>query len=654
VRILRERTRAAGSLGAAANVLWMRKLQAVLALLVALTVLPAVPALAGSAPDEGRAWAPKPRSEALYGSKSPDQDPDTQRHYVEAADGTQLYVETWLPEAKDGKTPPKKIPTILVMTPYVSQGVEEYPGSNGQQGFIEYFNARGFAVAQHHVRGTGESGGCLEQTAMAQIDDGARVVEYLGKDAPWTNGRVGMYGASYDAETQISTAGFGDPKKVKYLKAIIPTASVGSQYDWNFMDGVPWTGQPLIGNAAYLGLTSLMPGQEVAPQHYAEKMTCQPEVMASSADQTGDYTAYWQKREYRPGAPKVKAATLFVHGLRDFNVQPITAAGWFDRLSPKTPHKGLLGVWNHAFPATHGSVEPAWERADWYDMVTAWFDQYLKNEDTGAASWPDVQIQASDGQWWAAKEYPTMGKPAGHLALGADGTLGVTKPSGSTSYIETTAPGFNLPGQSAVFQTAPVKDELHIAGQPVLDLWVQSNLPDGHLGVSLEVLGKDGEPLEHLGSSSEAVATYGARSLQHIEPMKKGYFAQESSELFPTGEPVRVDVRFLPTDLVVPEGGALRLTISGSVAYSKGESLPSGTSSEIRILHDCDFPSFLRFLMPDPKAPLLNVREDDEATIGKLSSKPAVVGQRDGDGLARAKVCGQGPDLTPPLRGYRR
>ena len=115
----------------------------------------------------------------------------------------------------------------------------------------------------------------------------------------WCDGNIGMSGGSYGGCVQWLSA----PLRSKYLKAIVPTASVGSQYDWNFMDGVPWAGQPLIGNAAYLFLTSLIPGNRPAPQHYPEKMTCQGEVMASSADQTGDYTQYWQDREYRPGAP---------------------------------------------------------------------------------------------------------------------------------------------------------------------------------------------------------------------------------------------------------------------------------------------------------------------------------------------------------------
>ncbi|HYP23396.1 MAG TPA: CocE/NonD family hydrolase, partial [Actinomycetota bacterium] len=143
-------------------------------------------ALAVSAPDKGKAWSPKVKSEALYGSKPPSEDPDVQQHFVEGHDGTQLYVETWLPEELNGKVPPKKVPTILIMTPYVSQGVEEYPGNATTPNFVEYFNARGYAVAQHHVRGTGESGGCLEQTSTNQFKDGAAVVEYLGKEAPWS------------------------------------------------------------------------------------------------------------------------------------------------------------------------------------------------------------------------------------------------------------------------------------------------------------------------------------------------------------------------------------------------------------------------------------------------------------------------------------
>ena len=625
----------------------MRTLKVFVAAALVTGLLYPASALAASAPDKGKAWAPKPKSEALYGSKPPSEDPDVQQHFVEAHDGTQLYVETWLPEELNGNVPPAKIPTILIMTPYVSQGVEEYPGNATTPNFVQYFNARGYAVAQHHVRGTGESGGCLEQTSLNQFQDGANVVEYLGKEAPWSNGRVGMYGASYDAETQISTAAFGDPKKVKYLKAIIPTASVGGQYDWNFMDGVAWFGQPLLGNSSYLATTSMTPGQIPAPQHYPEKLACQGDVMGSSADQTGDFTEYWQQREYRPNANKVKAATLMVHGLRDFNVQDITLAGFFNGLSDETPHKGLFGVWNHAFPSAHSAVEPSWGRADWYPMVTAWFDRYLKGIDTKVEQWPDVQVQASTGEWWTVDEFPTTGGPLGQLALGADGSLGATSPSGESLFTEQVAPGPPEDGESVVFETPKLDKPLHITGQPMLDLWLMSTRADGHVGAELEVIGSDGEPLQHEGTNEEYHATYGVRSLQHIDPMPNGWFQQEAGKEIATNEPVRVTIRLLPTDLVVPAGGSLRLTIAGGVSYSKGDSLPSGAASEITILHSCERPSFLRFRMPDPTARVLNVRENDEAKLPKLASSDTRVGVRTGAGLATAKVCGLRPRALP-------
>ena len=591
----------------------------------------------GSAPDAGRAFVPTPKSKPLYGTQAPDEDPENQTHYVEGHDGTDIYVETWLPAASGKNTPPKRVPTVLVMTPYAALGVDS--------SLINYLNARGYAVSYGHVRGTGNSGGCLEQTSTDQIKDGAYTVEYLGKDAPWTNGKVGMYGASYDAETQISTAGLGEPKRTKYLKAIIPTASVGSQYDWNYMDGVPWQLQPATGNTSYLGI-SMIPGTDpTAAPHQAEKAECQGAVMGESANQTGDYTEYWALREYRPGAPKVKAATLMVHGLRDFNVQPITLAGFFDRLSSKTPHKGIFGVWNHAYPDSH-SVAAPWERADWMDMVVAWYDRYLKGLDTNVEQWPDVQVQSSSGEWWAVGEYPTTGSRVGQLALGPDGTLGTTTPKGETTYQEQLVAGTEPEeGQYAIFETPKVKAPLHLTGQPMLDLWVMSDTTDGHVGVELEVIGPDGEPMRHAGNA--AMATYGVRSLQHIDPMKRGWFEQKTGvELIPF-EAVRATIRFLPTDLLVPKGGSLRLTVSGSVAYSKGESLASGAGSNITILHDCNHISALRFRIPDKNAQLMNVRESDEMGVEKLASKPAKIGDRDGADLATDRVCGRAPRPLP-------
>jgi predicted acyl esterase len=369
--------------------------------------------------------------------------------------------------------------------------------------------------------------------------------------------------------------------------------------------------------------------------------------MGSSANQTGDFTEYWQAREYRPNAHKVKAATLMVHGLRDFNVQDITLQGWFNQLPKSTPHKGLFGVWNHAFPGSHGAVEPEWARADWYDMVTSWFDRYLKGKPTKVEKWPAVQLQRSDGQWWSVKEYPNTGGPKGQLALTAEGGLGTTKPTGESVFMEQPHVGEPADGQYVVFETKKLKKPLHLTGQPMLDLWLTTSTEDGHVGAELEVIGPDGAPLAHEGNYGALHATYGVRSLQHIAPMPRGWFEQESGEPVVPNEALNVTLRFLPTDLVVPKGGSLRLTVAGVVSYQKteGSSQPSGAASEITILHDCGQPSILRFRMPSKKAKLLNVRETDENQ--KLKSTPAKMGNQTGGGLASARVCGKRPKALP-------
>jgi predicted acyl esterase len=582
-------------------------------------------ALAASAPDDGRPFDPAPVSPAVYGIKPPSADPARQRHIVEAKDGVDLYVETWLPAPKDGSVVPERLPTVLIMTPYVKQGVMRSAAENA----INYLTARGYAVAQHHVRGTGESGGCLEQTSTNQIDDAARVIEYLGKDAPWASGSVGMYGKSYDAETQISVAGLGNPAMTQYLKAIVPIASVGGQYEYSFFDGVPYTGQAILSNSTYFALTSATPGETSTPAQFVEKTTCQPELFAGSADQSGDMTPFWKVREYRPGAKNIRAAMLYVHGLVDWNVKPLTAAGFFDRLPPTTPKAGVFGIWAHEYPDVHPATHPEWERSDWLPMAGAWFDRYLKGLDSGVDAWPVVQVQDTEGQWRAEPEWPTMGGPVGQLALNTGGKLGATAPTGSTSYREGPE---GTDGSSVTFETPPLADRLQITGQPVLDLWAMLDLPDAHISARIEAI-------DAKGTKIPFAEDFGYRSARHLDPMPNNHFVQEQGKQPPTLTPLHIPVRFHPTNFVVPKGGKLRVTVAGSIDGSE----PSGFPTGVGLMHDCTTPtmvSTLRFLMPRSRPDRLNVREKDEkGALGAATPRDLVAS--DGGGIATAPVCGK-------------
>ena len=620
-------------------------------LLTGLALLAAAPAArADSAPDAGIAFEPEPVTRALYGVKPPEADPQRQRHVVAGHDGTELYVETYLPAPKDGFVPPKRVPTILMYTPY-----EDTVSKSGAHGadkalFTNYFASHGYAVAIGHVRGTGRSGGCFEFHGPNERADIARVIEYLGRDAPWSNRNVGMFGLSYEGGTQWAAATSADRKRTKYLKAIVPMAGTVSFWEVWARDGVPFAqqGAPVIHS---YGLPRGVPGPATDQHRRAE---CLADVSLGYASD-GDFNQFWQDRETRRGAHRVQAAVLFSRGLYDIDAPTTSDVGLLDRIPATTPLAGIVGQFEHFFP-DRTTLNPDWRRADWMAMVRAWYDRWLLDLPTGAEEWPRTQVQDMSGQWRTEPAWPTTGGPVGQLALGAAGTLGSHSPSGETPYQD--VPFQEIAGRNgAIFETAPVKAPLHLTGQPSLDLWVVLQRPEAHITARLEVLDAAGNPML-------AEPVFGMRSARHLDPLVDGRFEQDADKPAPVGEPLRVPIRIMPLDVTVPVGGRLRLTISGSVGYSTPNRVPvvrefytqpSGEVQTIRILHDCVRTSVLRFLMPREDSQLLNVREPDEGEPADtpLASNPSHALEVDGGGIATRPVCGQAPqrdEVVGPAR----
>jgi predicted acyl esterase len=589
---------------------------------------------------------------------------------VEAGDGTDLFVETWLPAAKGRHVPPRRVPTVVVMTPYAREGAvtETYVRA------LEWLVPRGYAYSVMHLRGTGSSGGCMDFFAH-DADDGAQVVEYLGRSAAWTTGRVGAFGYSYPGTTQLAVAGHSDRSKTRYLKAIVAGAAPSGMYDgWNF-DGVPRSLHGAVEEGVY-GDISLFPytgpfnvvvqnrdtdefidartseGGNLTPAQAVERPGCHPENVAAATDTSGDFTTYHASRDFRAGVPRIRAATLMFQGSADTDVLPIHVAGIFDRIT--APKFGMFGVWGHALPDSH-PLREEWERADFERVVVAWYDRWLKGIRNGVDGWPAAQVQGTDGQWRAEPNWPTTGGPVGHLALGADGVLATSTPAGASTYTESLPLDEEVPARdpngALAFETAPVAARLEITGTPVLDVWVELDRQDAHLAAEIETFDAAGEPIV-------AGSTIGFRSMRHLGPFVDGGFRQEQGEAPPVGEPIRVAVRFNPTDLVIPKGGTLRLTISGSERMAPGvegaaglpsiveqPSWPSMSFTTVTVLHDCAHPSALRFLMPRKNPRLLNVREPDEK--GPLRTLRGPAPESDAGGLARAHVCGKRPIRLP-------
>ena len=644
-----------------------------------------------SAPDAGWGFEVPEPTAPVYEIQEPQEDSELQRRHVEAFDGEQIWVETWLPEDPSTGEPLTGIPTVVTYSPYAKKGSPP----NTHFGYMADLVRRGYAFTTVHVRGTGESSGCIDPYGAVELNDGERALKYIA-NADWSNGELGLIGLSYPGNTAVNLTANGSEETRSYIKALVVGAP-GHPLLFNF-DGV----HPYVhgGGSAVVIQYGLIPYSTPAdvvfwaepPERVVESRTseggfspvaywgdrpgCHPTTIAADADPSASISPYFQEREFRKGASAIEAPTFMFHGFEDAPVRSRVQAGLFERIG--APKFGLFGHFWHETPDDHYSgIEPEWERTDFKAMVIAWIDRHLSGIDNGIDSWPTAQVQDNTGQWRAEADWPTTGGPVGQLVLGDDSVLGDTTPSGSSTYQEDIIPfdrDFALRNDEStrgvfnsdvIFRTDPLRGPLHITGQPLADLWVTLEMPEGEspLGadahVAVELIARRSD-----GSLVPYASNFGARSLMHLEPLQDNLFLQATGIAPPTGVPLRVPVRMEPVDFVVPQGGWLELRISGSGRVEPGlepreaptvfqhPSRTSGRAAIVTVLHDCEHQSALRFLMPRRNADLVNVREEDEGSA-PLATTQTKSEFSDGGGIASAAVCGQAPsralDVIPTL-----
>jgi len=97
-------------------------------------------------------------------------------------DGVKLAANVFLP---GGSGP---FPVVLSRTPYLKDALGDLAGYSAQK-----YTDAGYAFVMQDVRGKGRSEGFYE--AFIPLEDGYDTVEWVAKQ-PWSNGKVGMVGAS--------------------------------------------------------------------------------------------------------------------------------------------------------------------------------------------------------------------------------------------------------------------------------------------------------------------------------------------------------------------------------------------------------------------------------------------------------------------------
>ena len=127
-------------------------------------------------------------------------------------DGIRLATDVYLPE---GISPGQKLPTILVRTCY--------DRNRNKAAFMRWAN-KGYAVVNQDVRGRADSEGDLVPFYYER-DDGSDTIDWIVAQ-DWSDGNVGMWGASYLGFVVIAAATSGHPN----LKAVVDEVNVGSPF----------------------------------------------------------------------------------------------------------------------------------------------------------------------------------------------------------------------------------------------------------------------------------------------------------------------------------------------------------------------------------------------------------------------------------------
>ncbi|WP_406315637.1 Xaa-Pro dipeptidyl-peptidase [Streptosporangium sp. NBC_01639] len=301
--------------------------------------------------------------------------------------------------------------------------------------YDNYFVPRGYAVALVENLGSGRATGCPTtgldnetagpKAAVDWLNGRARGFDAAGAEvrADWSTGNVGMIGVSYNGTLPNAVAATG----VKGLKTIVPIAAISSWYDYYRANG------GVLAPGGYQGEDADVLARYVLTRENGQQ-ACGALMDRIEHDQdrvTGDYSEFWDERNYLNDVRKVRASVFLVHGLNDWNVKTKQAVQWWDALAKQgVPRK----IWLHQ-GAHFNPFSFAQRNTEWLRQLHRWFDYNLYGLRNGIMDEPQADVESGPNQWAQYASWPLPGTRDVRLRLaagtdGGNGTLSADRPHG--------------------------------------------------------------------------------------------------------------------------------------------------------------------------------------------------------------------------------
>ncbi|MGH3117159.1 MAG: CocE/NonD family hydrolase [Gaiellales bacterium] len=403
-------------------------------------------------------------------------------------------------------------PVILQASPYYLTDFRDVDVSQCNPFLVENFVPYGYTVAFVPTRGAGGSDSCADLMGPKERADLDQAVTWLGSQ-PWSNGNVGMTGASYDGSTPWEVAAMGNP----HLKTIVPVSGIHDIFDFIYGRGHnDWRWWFFVsGYYHYYGQGQASPLGGRDADRWANAWLCDSteEALAGTFESyfTGEYDSfgYWKARSTNDEILKrYRGSVLLVQGLQDWNVSPDHQFPFINELEKRGVYvEQILGQWDHAYPDSGHDAGP---RGDYADILLQWFDRWLKG-DTAADLGPRVEVQDSDYEWRTETAWPPADTQHETLYLGSDDTLSDAPDKGEATAL--LGPGtrnryfYIITDNTFIFNDAPVDHycadcamltrevkggDLRLVGIPELELRVTPTGPGGFVAAYLIRVDQDG------------------------------------------------------------------------------------------------------------------------------------------------------------------
>jgi hypothetical protein len=388
---------------------------------------------------------------------------DVKAHYTRLEtqiimrDGVRLFTSIYLP-----KDTTQKFPILMRRTPYsvAPYGPDKYPDSLGPSSLLM---KEGYIFVYQDVRGRNMSEGEFnwmtpykpKKSGPTDVDESTDTwdtIEWLLKNLPNNNGRVGAWGISFPGHYTAQAIIDAHPA----LKAASPQAPMADNWlgddmhhngafflvhAFNFIAsfGRPRKGPehqtgPRFSHGTPDGYRFFL---EMGPLANANKKYFKDEIrLWNEWMQHGDYDEYWKAQNVPQHLKNVRPAVLTVGGWFDSEdlYGPLKIYQAIEQHNPQTWNALVMGPWCHGCWARRdgsslGNLRFGSDTSLFYreNIELVFFNYHLKGK--GELKLPDAYVfETGTNQWRQYEQWPPKGAESASLYLHTGGRLSFTAP----------------------------------------------------------------------------------------------------------------------------------------------------------------------------------------------------------------------------------